>query len=75
MNQLATGEPRPAWLDGLGGLLKSTQLQIIAEGVETGMQADSLKAAGVQMAQGHFFSRPLSADELFRYYTASRGGK
>jgi sensor c-di-GMP phosphodiesterase-like protein len=75
VNQLATGEPRPAWLDGLGGLLKSTPLQIIAEGVETGMQADSLKAAGVQMAQGHFFSRPLSADELFRYYTASRAGK
>jgi sensor c-di-GMP phosphodiesterase-like protein len=38
------------------------------------MQADALKAAGVQMAQGHFFSRPLSADEYFRYYATNRGG-
>ncbi len=74
VQQLATGEPRPAWLDALGGLLKSTPLQIIAEGVETVMQADSLKAAGVQMAQGHFFSRPLLADDFFRYYAANRGG-
>lgn len=74
VEQLATGKPRPTWLEALGGLLKATPLQIIAEGVETAMQADALKAAGIQMAQGHFFSRPLSADEFFRYYAANRGG-
>ncbi|HEY4646626.1 MAG TPA: EAL domain-containing protein [Steroidobacteraceae bacterium] len=72
--QLAPGAPRPTWLDGLSALLQSTSLQIIAEGVESAMQADTLKTAGVQMAQGHHFSTPLSADSFIRYYAATRGG-
>lgn len=74
LEQLVAGAPRPPWLDALGGLLKTTPLQIVAEGVETAMQVDALKAAGVQMAQGHYFSMPLSADAFFRYYAATRSG-
>lgn len=74
VEQLIPGEPLPTWLDGLSALLKSSPLQVIAEGVETAMQVDALKAAGVQMAQGHYFSMPLPADAFFRYYAASRSG-
>jgi len=74
LEQLVAGAPRPTWLEALGGLLKTTPLQIVAEGVETAMQVDALKAAGVQMAQGHYFSMPLSADAFFRYYAATRSG-
>ena len=63
-SQLGPELPAPAWLAGLKSLLKSAPLQVVAEGVESDYQAKWLHAAGVQMAQGHLFSPPLSAREL-----------
>ena len=58
----------PQWLDGLAALLRTTSLQVIAEGIEREEQAAILAEAGVQLAQGHLFSRPLRADDFKRYY-------
>jgi len=69
--ELAVDKPSAPWLDGLAALLKTTALQIIAEGVETAFQADVLSAAGVQLAQGNYFSAPLSARDFKRYCTLS----
>jgi sensor c-di-GMP phosphodiesterase-like protein len=66
--ELAPEKPPAPWLDGLAALLRATSLQIIAEGVETAFQADTLRAAGVQLAQGHYFSVPRSASDFKRYY-------
>ena len=72
--QLAPGDMQPAWLAGLQTLLQTaTALQVIAEGVETAHQAEVLRAAGVQMAQGHHFSAPMPAAAYKRYYAATRG--
>jgi sensor c-di-GMP phosphodiesterase-like protein len=68
--ELAADKPPAPWLEGLAALLQTTSLQIIAEGVETAFQADTLRAAGVQLAQGHYFSAPLSASDFKRYYAA-----
>jgi sensor c-di-GMP phosphodiesterase-like protein len=65
--ELALGGPPATWLNGLAVLLKTTALQVIAEGVETAFQADALRAAGVQLGQGHYFSAPLSARDFKRY--------
>ena len=70
--QLDGDTKRPQWLEGLAALLGTTKLQVIAEGVERSQQAAMLAEAGVQLAQGHLFSRPLPADELKRYYAATR---
>jgi EAL domain-containing protein (putative c-di-GMP-specific phosphodiesterase class I) len=59
--------PPPVWLAGLASLLRNSELQVIAEGVETLHQASVLLAAGVQMAQGYLFSEPLRAGELRSY--------
>jgi sensor c-di-GMP phosphodiesterase-like protein len=59
--------PSPAWLSGLSAVLQSTRVAIIAEGVETEAQAEALRAAGVSMAQGYYFSRPISAEALKAY--------
>jgi len=45
-----------------------TSLQIIAEGVETAFQVETHRTAGVQLAQGHYFSAPRSASDFKRFY-------
>ncbi len=68
--ELAPDKPPAQWLNGLKALLQTTSVQIIAEGVETAFQADALRVAGVQLAQGHYFSEPLSARDFKRYCAA-----
>jgi len=65
--ELAPDKPEARWLKGLTALLQTTPVQIIAEGVETAYQADTLRAAGVKLAQGHHFSEPLSARDFKRF--------
>ena len=60
--------PCPDWLVGLSGLLQSTKVKVIAEGVETEQQAAVLKEAGVSMAQGFYFSPPLCVGAFKEYY-------
>jgi len=66
--RLKPDAPPPAWLEGLSSLLRNSRLQVVAEGVESDYQAQTLLAAGVQMAQGYLFSMPLTAPELMRLY-------
>ncbi len=66
--QITLENPCPAWLSGLSALLRSTRLSVIVEGVENEVQVEALRAAGVPLAQGYYFSRPLSAAQLKAYY-------
>lgn len=63
---------QPDWsqekLSRLETLINGSSLAAIAEGVETQQQADILRAAGVKMAQGWYFSRPLSAADFRAYF-------
>jgi EAL domain-containing protein (putative c-di-GMP-specific phosphodiesterase class I) len=72
-DQITPECPCPAWLSGLSALLQSTRVAIIAEGVETEAQAKALRAAGVSMAQGYYFSPPISAETLKAYYSGAGG--
>jgi sensor c-di-GMP phosphodiesterase-like protein len=71
--ELTAGKSSAPWLNGLTAVLKTTSLQIVAEGVETAFEAETLAAAGVQWAQGYYFSRPLSAGDFKRFYAATAG--
>lgn len=57
----------PRWAEALSVLLKTTDLEVIAEGVETAGQLSMLRAAGVRRVQGHYFSPPLRADAFLHY--------
>jgi EAL domain-containing protein (putative c-di-GMP-specific phosphodiesterase class I) len=72
VSQVRRGEPLPGNMKALAPLLKMGKLKVIAEGVETAEQAEMLKSAGVRLAQGFHFSRPLSAD-AFKTFFAERG--
>ena len=68
--QIAPDGPEPSWLGGLAALLRATPLEVVAEGVETEFQADTLRRAGLQLAQGHWFAEALSVQEFKRFYAA-----
>lgn len=57
----------PRWAEALAVLLKTTRLEVIAEGVETVDQLALLRAAGVRKVQGHYYSRPLRAAAFVHY--------
>ena len=73
VDQITPECPCPAWLSGLSALLQSTRVAVIAEGVETEIQAEALRAAGIPMAQGYYFSPPISAEKLKAYYSRAGG--
>ncbi len=48
-------------------MARSLGLRMVAEGVESEMQAAWLRAHGVEGGQGYHFSRPLLAEEFLRF--------
>jgi diguanylate cyclase (GGDEF)-like protein/PAS domain S-box-containing protein len=42
-------------------LARNLGMEVVAEGIETMMQLDQLKALGCEQGQGYYFSRPLEA--------------
>jgi sensor c-di-GMP phosphodiesterase-like protein len=73
ISQITPECPCPAWLGGLTALLQSTRVEVIAEGVETEAQVAALRASGISMAQGYYFSLPIPAEELKAYYSKAGG--
>jgi sensor c-di-GMP phosphodiesterase-like protein len=70
--QIDPQSPTPVWLEGIAALIQSSQLMVIAEGVETAHQALTVRAAGIQAAQGFYFSPPLLAPAFIAYYHEQR---
>jgi sensor c-di-GMP phosphodiesterase-like protein len=59
---------QPDWtadkIAGIAALIRRGKLRVIAEGVESRRQRDILAEAGVQMAQGFYFARPMRAKQF-----------
>jgi sensor c-di-GMP phosphodiesterase-like protein len=68
IDQIGPSRPAPEWLDAVTALLSSSQLLVIAEGVETEEQSATLRAANIPAAQGFYFSRPLTASSLVAFH-------
>ena len=61
VHDLTTGDSQAnALAQGLSGLVNGMHLTGIAEGIETQMQADVLRAHGWQFGQGYFFGKPAA---------------
>jgi diguanylate cyclase (GGDEF)-like protein len=59
-----------AFAHAMVSLGQTLGLQIVAEGVEHGMQADRLQRMGCDYAQGYFFARPLRPDTMLQRVAA-----
>lgn len=70
--QIVPGAPRPEWLAGIASLLKTTALDVVAEGVETEFQAAMLQESGIKLVQGFHLARPMSARELEVFHAQNR---
>ena len=52
----------PKLIKGLAAFAKAMDMEVIAEGVESELQARTPTELGIVMSQGWYFSRPLKAD-------------
>jgi diguanylate cyclase (GGDEF)-like protein len=57
---------RPAIVESILALARTLNTGVVAEGVESDMQAQELKRLGCRHAQGYFFSPPLSSPRVER---------
>ena len=55
-------------------IARTLGLELVAEGVESAMQADHLRALGCPLAQGYHFSPPLELEALAGQLRAATGG-
>jgi EAL domain-containing protein (putative c-di-GMP-specific phosphodiesterase class I)/GGDEF domain-containing protein len=51
-------------LESTIAMMKSLNIELIAEGVETKEQADTLARLGVNYLQGYYFSKPIPSEEF-----------
>ena len=61
IDQITSEQKVPRIVKGLIAFAEAMEFEVIAEGVETEMQANVLRSLNVDMAQGWFFSKPLGA--------------
>ena len=64
VRDLRASDDSTAIIQAILGIAKSFNLNILAEGVETEMQRQTLSRLGCDEMQGYLFSRPLSAAAL-----------
>ena len=67
VTSLAVSSDRPAIVESILALARTLKTSVVAEGIETELQARELERLGCTHAQGYLFSRPLSlkaAEEL-----------
>ena len=56
----------------LSNLVRTSDIDVIAEGVESDVQVEILREAGIHMAQGWYFSHPLSAKRFEAFFYANK---
>lgn len=71
IDQITSENQQPKIVAGLVAFAKAMDFDIIAEGVETQLQFNFLKALNANMAQGWYFSKPLQSNDFLQFYSQS----
>ena len=56
-----------AIIEGVVGLAKAFQREVIAEGVETEAHKEALLHLGCELGQGYGIARPMPADDIHKW--------
>ncbi len=67
VRRLHTTPSDTAVVNTIIAMARTLGLNLVAEGVETDVQKEHLAQRGCNIIQGYLFSRPLPAEECFRY--------
>lgn len=54
-------------VESIGLLAKNLDINIVAEGIETRHQLDTIRRMNYQIAQGYYFSKPIEEDLVMHY--------
>lgn len=68
IDQIISEENVPKIIKGLVAFAKAMDFEIIAEGVETNVQAKVIEQLDIEMAQGWHYSKPLTAEEFIAFH-------
>jgi diguanylate cyclase (GGDEF)-like protein len=71
VDHIAEDPRRTAFAQAIIRMGKTLGLGLIAEGVETAEQSERLQSLGCRLAQGFYFSRPVTGDEITQMLHAS----
>jgi diguanylate cyclase (GGDEF)-like protein len=63
VNDISTDPSDKAIVAAITAMAQKLKLEVVAEGVETLAQLEFLRELGCSCVQGHYFSKPLPADE------------
>ena len=69
----ATGKDGDAFIKAILLIARSLQLRVVAEGIETQDQRDTMRSLGVEMLQGYWFARPMRDDQVGVWLEEHRG--
>ncbi len=72
VDHIAEDPRRTAFAQAIIRMGKTLGLGLIAEGVETAEQSERLQSLGCRLAQGFYFSRPVTGDEITQMLHASQ---
>jgi EAL domain-containing protein (putative c-di-GMP-specific phosphodiesterase class I) len=64
---LNSSEEAKAIVTTIIGLCKTLKLTVIAEGIESDVELEYLKANQCDIGQGYYFSKPIRVNELEKY--------
>lgn len=67
INEIGTGTHEGSIAKMIVELSQSLQLEVIAEGVENQLQADTLKTLGCRHAQGFLYAKPKNKNDLYAW--------
>ncbi|MBL8446374.1 MAG: EAL domain-containing protein [Zoogloeaceae bacterium] len=70
VHEIASDPADEAIVRGIMALAHALDLQVVAEGVESAAQQDTLKAMGCDQFQGYLFAHPLPAADFAREWLA-----
>lgn len=68
VSEIKSDADNPSIINAIIAMAHSLNMRVVAEGVETDVQAEMLKRCQCDEAQGYYYSPPVSAGEIKRFF-------